>query len=116
MEITKKLTSQALDKLRDLQDRYARLKLSDTDLWTNQNLSYGRALGDMLKLAEVILQGSILRKESRGAHYRTDYPDRDDENFLKTTIAEYDPETGRPDFRYEEVQTVIVAPRARTYG
>ena len=106
----------AMETLRQLQDRYTRLRLSDTGLWTNQNLSYSRALGDMLKLAEVILQGSILRKESRGAHYRTDYPQRDDENFLKTTIAEYDPQSGRPKFRYEEVEAALVAPRARTYA
>ncbi len=107
---------QARTKLYELQDRYERVQLSDSGMWTNQNLAFARALGDMLKLADVILEGSIMRKESRGAHYRTDYPDRDDENFLKTTVAKYNPKTGSPDISYEDVETGLVEPRARTYG
>ena len=107
---------QAIEALHQLQGRYQSIGLSDTGMWTNQNLSYARALGDMLKLAEVILQGGIDRKESRGAHYRTDFPDRDDANFLKTTVAKYDPDTGRPEIFFEPVETGLVPPRARTYG
>ncbi|MCH8164822.1 MAG: succinate dehydrogenase flavoprotein subunit [Planctomycetes bacterium] len=107
---------QAIEALHQLQGRYQTIGLSDTGMWTNQNLSYARALGDMLKLAEVILQGGIDRKESRGAHYRTDFPDRDDANFLKTTVAKYDPDTGRPEISLEQVETGLVPPRARTYG
>ncbi|MBT8485197.1 MAG: succinate dehydrogenase flavoprotein subunit [Phycisphaerae bacterium] len=106
----------ALEVLHELQTRATRLRLSDTGLWTNQNLSYARALVDMLRLAEPILLGSIRRKESRGSHYRPDYPERDDEQFLKTTIAEYDPTSGRPRLHFEEVETGLVPPRARTYG
>ena len=106
----------AIEALHQLQGRYQSIGLSDTGMWTNQNLSYARALGDMLKLAEVILQGGIDRKESRGAHYRTDFPDRDDANFLKTTVAKYDPDTGRPEIFLEPVETGLVPPRARTYG
>ncbi|NNF42751.1 MAG: succinate dehydrogenase flavoprotein subunit [Phycisphaerales bacterium] len=106
----------ALEMLHELQTRATRLRLSDTGLWTNQNLSYARALVDMLRLAEPILLGSIRRKESRGSHYRPDYPERDDEQFLKTTIAEYDPTSGRPRLHFEEVETGLVPPRARTYG
>jgi succinate dehydrogenase / fumarate reductase flavoprotein subunit len=107
---------EAKDKIRELQERTANISLSDTGMWTNQNLSYARALRDMLILAEVIVEGGIMRKESRGSHYRTDYPERDDPNFLKTTVAEYDAGTGRPKIWYEDVETVLVAPRARTYG
>ncbi|MCH8344763.1 MAG: succinate dehydrogenase flavoprotein subunit [Planctomycetes bacterium] len=107
---------QAIEALQQLQGRYQSIGLSDTGMWTNQNLCYARALGDMLKLAEVILQGGIDRKESRGAHYRTDFPDRDDANFLKTTVAKYDPDTGRPEIFLEPVETGLVPPRARTYG
>ena len=105
-----------LEKLHELQDRYTRLSLSDTGMWTNQNLSYARALGDMLKLAEVILHGGLLREESRGSHFRTDFPDRNDERFLKTTVATWNADSGRPDFTYEDVSTDLVEPRARTYG
>ncbi len=107
---------QAMEKLQELEDRTDNLALSDTGMWTNQNLSYARSLRDILILAEVMVQCSIMRKESRGAHYRTDYPDRDDENFLKTTVAEHDSETGKPKIWYEEVETCLVQPRARTYG
>jgi len=67
-------------------------------------------------LAEVILVGGIERRESRGSHYRTDYTERDDVNFLKTTIAKYNADTGRPDIAFEDVNTSLVEPRARTYG
>jgi len=107
---------QAMDKLHELQDRFKKVSLSDTGMWTNQNLSFTRSVGDMLLEAEVILQGGIDRKESRGSHYRPDYPERDDVNFQKTTVAEYDPSTGRPKIWYEEIDAALVAARPRTYG
>jgi succinate dehydrogenase / fumarate reductase flavoprotein subunit len=107
---------QATEKLAELRRRAENVRLSDTGLWTNQNLAYARALRDMLKLAEVIVRGGIARTESRGSHYRTDYPERDDVNFLKTTVARYDPETRLPEIRFEPVETGMVPPRARTYG
>ncbi len=107
---------QAMTKLHELQDRYSRISLSDHGLWTNQNLSFARATGDMLKLAEVILLGGIMRKESRGSHYRSDYTERDDSKFLKTTVASWDASSGRPSIRYEDVNMPLVKPRARTYG
>jgi succinate dehydrogenase / fumarate reductase flavoprotein subunit len=106
---------QAVEKIRELGERFERVTLSDTGMWTNQNLSYTRALGDMLKLAEVILVGGIERKESRGSHFRTDFPKRDD-SFLKTTVARYDTENNRPELWFEDVETILVKPRARTYG
>ena len=91
----------AMEKLQEFKERYRSVKLSDTGMWTNQNLSYARALRDMLKLAEVILRGGIERKESRGSHYRPDFPERDDEQFLKTTVARYDRDTGRPELWFD---------------
>jgi len=108
--------TQAMTRLHELQDRYTRISLSDHGLWTNQNLSFARAVGDMLKLAEVILLGGVMRKESRGSHYRSDYPQRDDPNFLKTTVAAWDASTGHPSIRYEEITMGLVQPKARTYG
>jgi succinate dehydrogenase / fumarate reductase flavoprotein subunit len=103
-------------KILELRERFQSIGLSDTGMWTNQNLAYARALGDMLKLALVMIDGSLERKESRGAHYRTDYLERDDENFLKTTTAVYDAQTGEPRVDFEPVEIGLVAPRARTYG
>jgi len=71
--------------------RYKNVKLSDTGMWTNQNLSFTRALGDMIKYAETIIRGGRwARDESRGAHYKPDFPDRLDEQYLKATLARYD--------------------------
>ena len=105
---------EALDAIRSLQERASNIGLSDTGLWTNQNLSFARAVPDMLALAEVMLMGGIERKESRGSHYRTDYPDRVDDPFLASTVANWN--GGKPSIEFEPVQLGIVEPRARTYG
>ena len=101
-------------KLAELRDRFSRVRLGDAAQWTNQSLSFARATGDMLILAEAIIKGGNVRKESRGSHYRTDYPDRDDANFLKTTVAKFD--QGQSSIELYDVDTRLVTPRARTYG
>lgn len=106
----------AYDALRELKAQYRQVRLSDTGMWTNQNLSFTRALGDMLKYGEAILAAAITRKESRGSHYRPDYPERIDKDYHKTTIAKYDAASDRPILEYEAVPTPLVPPRARTYG
>ncbi len=106
---------QARAKLAELRDRAARIRLSDSGLWTNQNLSYARAVQDMVLLADAIIEGGIARKESRGSHYRTDYEQRDDANFLKTTVAKFNGSTGRCDLSFEEVQVGLSKPRLRNY-
>ena len=107
---------QALEKLDELRDRYSRITLSDTGMWTNQNLSWARAVGDMLALADPILRGGLERTESRGSHYREDHTDRNDERFLKTTTATYDESTGKSIIGFEDVEIGLVVPRKRTYG
>lgn len=108
--------SQCLNRLAELRDRYARVRLSDSSTWTNQALSYARAVGDMLILAEAIAKAGLLREESRGSHYRTDFPDRDDARFMKTSVARFNPGTGASDVSFEEIRGGLVKPRARTYG
>lgn len=103
-------------KLHELRERYADIRLSDTGLWTNQNLSYARAVGDMLRIADAMVEGSILRKESRGSHYRTDFPTRNDGDFLRTTVASFDPGTQRASIAYEDVEVGLVVPRERNYA
>jgi succinate dehydrogenase / fumarate reductase flavoprotein subunit len=104
-----------LKKLDELTERYQGVKLSDGSMWTNQTLSYARAVGDMLVLARVIAEGGLLRQESRGSHYRTDFPDRDDANFMKTTVAKYNP-SGADTIEFIPVRADLVKPRPRTYG
>ncbi len=103
-------------KIAELSERATRMRLSDTGLWTNQNLSHARAVQDMLLLADAMIEGGIRRKESRGSHYRSDYPERNDQEFLRTTVAKYDVRSGRPDISYEAVQLGLSKPRLRNYS
>src|SRR5436190_2521751 len=105
-----------LEQCEGWKERYNRVRLSDTGMWTNQNLSFTRALKDMIILAEAILKGALLRNESRGAHYKPQYPDRDDTNFLRATLARYDARNNSSGIEYGPVDTSLVPPRARTYG
>jgi len=107
---------QARARISDLRERYARAKLADGAGWTNQSFTFTRASGDMLVLAEAMVLGSIQRKESRGAHYRTDFPNRDDANFMKSTIAKFDGATGQTRVDLLPVDASLIKPTARTYG
>lgn len=102
------------EKLLEIQDRYSRISINDSNLWATQAVPHARQLWNMIQLARVITLGALNRNESRGAHYKPDFPDRDDENFLRTTIAEYSEEA--PVFSYEAVDTSLVEPRKRDYS
>ncbi|HEX5887882.1 MAG TPA: succinate dehydrogenase flavoprotein subunit [Pyrinomonadaceae bacterium] len=102
------------DKLLELMDRYKRISINDSNLWATMALPHARHLANMLELARVITLGALNRNESRGAHYKPEFPDRDDENFLKTTIAEYSGEG--PVFSYDPVDISLIAPRKRDYS
>ncbi len=102
------------DKLLELIDRYKNISINDSNLWATMALPHARQLWNMLQLARVITLGALNRNESRGAHYKPDFPNRDDENWLKTTIAEYSGEG--PVFSYEAVDTSLIKPRKRDYS
>jgi len=105
---------QAADgKLQELQGRFARVNLSDRTAWSNQTLNFARELGNMLILARVITLGALQRNESRGAHYKPDFPNRDDANWLKTTRAKC--VNGEIQLSYEAVDISQIPPRARRY-
>ena len=74
---------------------------------------FTRQLWNMLELSRVITQGALRRNESRGGHFKPDFPERDDENWLKTTKAAWTPDG--PSFSYDEVDTSLIQPRARRY-
>ncbi len=101
-------------KLQELLDRYRRLDMVDTTRWGNQALVYARHLKNMLELARVITLGALARNESRGAHYKPEFPQRDDANWLKTTMARYTPDG--PAFEYRPVDVSLIPPRERMYG
>ena len=108
-----KAMESTLAKLDELDARYKKINLSDRTQWANQTLQFARELENMLILARVITLGAIARNETRGAHYKPDYPERDDKNWLKTTKASYN--NGRIQLDYEPVDTSLIPPRERKY-
>src|SRR5450432_2006212 len=78
---------EADEKIVELLERYRNINLSDKSSWANTSFAFTRQLYNMLQLSRVVAQGAALRDESRGAHYKPDFPERDDKNWLKTTKA-----------------------------
>jgi len=102
------------NKLLELMDRYKQISINDSNLWATMALPHARHLANMLELARVITLGALNRNESRGAHFKPEFPERDDENFMKTTIAEYSGEG--PVFSYESIDVGLIPPRKRDYS
>jgi succinate dehydrogenase / fumarate reductase flavoprotein subunit len=102
-------------KIYELLERYRNINLSDKSAWANTSFAFTRQLYNMLQLGRVVAQGAMLRDESRGAHYKPDFPDRDDEKFLKTTKAYFAPDADEPRFEWEAVDTQFIKPRPRRY-
>ncbi|MGA9882928.1 MAG: succinate dehydrogenase flavoprotein subunit [Candidatus Acidiferrales bacterium] len=102
-----------LDKLGELSERYKKINLQDRTQWSNQTLNFTRELGNMLVLAQAIALGALERNETRGAHYKPEFPERDDANWLKTTIARYN--SGKICLEYQNVDTSLIPPRERKY-
>ena len=100
-------------KIQELLDRYKKINLADRTSWSNQTLSFCRELYNMLVLARVITLGARARDESRGAHYKPDFPERNDAAWLKTTRAKF--VGGEIKLTYEPVDTSGIPPRARRY-
>jgi succinate dehydrogenase / fumarate reductase flavoprotein subunit len=102
-------------KLQELMERYREVGVPDQSGWSNQALFFTRQLWNMLVLARVITLGALQRDESRGAHYKPDFPERDDARFLKTTLARYVGPEAAPELTYEEVDVQYIKPRPRRY-
>lgn len=103
-------------KIVELMERYKKININDTAKWSNQGAMFTRQLWNMLQLARVITIGALNRNESRGAHYKPEFPDRNDEDFLKTTMAKFNASANAPEFHYEEVDTSLIQPRKRDYS
>jgi len=100
-------------QIRALQERAKKMNLSDRTRWSNQTLNFARELENMIILARVVTLGALARNESRGAHYKPDFPERDDANWLKTTRAKWvDDEI---QLSYEPVDISQITPRPRRY-
>jgi len=102
-----------LVKLDELSERFRKINLQDRTQWANQTLNFVRELGNMLVLAKVITMGALARNETRGAHYKPEFPNRDDANWLKTTKAKF--EAGKIKLEFEPVDTSLLPLRERKY-
>jgi succinate dehydrogenase / fumarate reductase, flavoprotein subunit len=130
--------AEAYGEISRLQERWRHCAVSDTGNWTNQNVVFTKALGDMFPVAKLMVKGALLRDECRGAHFKPDFAmpgiaatdpvekraeaeewcDRFAENtrkWLKSTIAACGPD-GEPEISYQDVDTSLIPPRPRLYG
>ncbi len=107
---------EAVDTLHDLYQRSGRLRLRSSGLGANPELVAALRLPGMLRLSLCISYGALTRTESRGSHYREDYPRRDDENWLKRTLAYWREGADMPELQYEPVNITELPPGSRGYG
>jgi succinate dehydrogenase / fumarate reductase flavoprotein subunit len=108
----------ALDSLDGLQDTYQRVQMQDKGKTFNTELVEAIELGFLLDCAEATIHGALARTESRGAHYRLDYPKRDDANWLKHTLAYKGTKTHDVRLDYKDVILLddpIFKPKERKY-
>jgi succinate dehydrogenase / fumarate reductase flavoprotein subunit len=108
--------AKTLNKINELEERFKNISLADKTLFANQTYIFAHQFKSMLDLAKVITKGALLRNESRGAHFKSEFPKRDDENWLKTTIATYNAETQEPDISYEKIDLRHLEPIERDYS
>jgi len=102
-----------LNQIKEIRERYQNIQLDDTGVFANQTYQFAHQFVSMLELALVMTKGALLRDEFRGAHYKPEFPERDDAHFLKTTIAKYARE--EPEIFYEPVDTRHLEPILRDY-
>ncbi len=111
---TEELLEKQVGILNDLNERYRKVTIQDKGEKYNADLIDALELGSLLSIAEALVHSAKNRKESRGAHAREDYPDRDDENWLKHTLV-YREEPGKVRFSYKPVVLGRFEPKPRVY-
>ena len=104
----------ALNVVRELKERYQHVSVTDEGTIFNMELMNVWELGNLLDLAEVTTVSALARTESRGGHSREDFPERDDKNWLKHSMA-YVGENGTIDLKYKPVVITKFEPKVRTY-
>ena len=111
---TKQGLEELVEKLGGLRERFERIKIEDSSRTFNTELTSAMELDFMLEVAQAVAVSALAREESRGAHSRRDFPERNDEKFLKHTLA-YRRDGARPKLEYEDVRIMNFQPQARSY-
>jgi succinate dehydrogenase / fumarate reductase, flavoprotein subunit len=104
---------EALDKVKELQERFKNVHVTDTGRIFNTELLNAWELGNLLEVSEVVAACALNRKESRGGHSREDYPERDDQEWMKHTLAWK--KDGRIEIDYKPVVVTKYQPKKRVY-
>ena len=110
---TEESLQEAVERVGTLQERFRDVSLDDRDRAFNTELISALELGNMLDVAETVVRSGLERRESRGSHTRRDHPDRDDERYLKHSLAFGMPEG--PRIEYEDVTITRWPPAERKY-
>jgi succinate dehydrogenase / fumarate reductase flavoprotein subunit len=103
----------AIEKVRELKERYQHVRITDTGRIFNTELLNAWELGNMLEVADVVAECALNRKESRGGHSREDFPNRDDKNWLKHTLAWR--KDDKVEIGYKPVTITKYQPKERVY-
>lgn len=106
---------QTIDKIKEIRERARNITLADTSRFVNQTYIFARQFEPMVEIALVIATCALLRNESRGAHAKLEFSERNDKEWLKTSIAQWDPETRSPKISYVDVDTRYISPVLRDY-
>lgn len=104
---------ETINKIKELKSRYQKINMTDTARWNNQGVAFTRQLWNMLELAEAMTVGALMRDESRGAHYKPESPERNDDKYMKSTLAKWTPDG--PQISYEDIDVSLIEPRRRDY-
>ena len=100
-----------LEQIKEIRERYKNISLDDRSRFANKTYVFANQFRAMLDLAMIITKGALERNEMRGAHYKAEFPGRDDEHWLKTTIAMFDPNRDEPVLTYEDVDVRHIDPK-----
>ncbi len=107
---------QTIEEIKKIRERYEHITLDDHGAAMNQTYAFANQFRAMLELSLVITKGALLRNEFRGAHYKPEFPTRDDEHWLKTTIATFDPIQDEPMISYKPIDVRHLKPVMRDYS
>lgn len=106
--------AKTLEEIKKIRERYKNISLADHSSFANQTYIFANQFRAMLDVSLVIVKGALLRNESRGAHFKQEFPHRDDLNWLKTTLASYN--LDEPEITYRPVDTRYLSPMERDYS